>query len=250
MFLLFAFLTPIHSLFCVLRYLSLLSLKLPLGKDCFWSISLSLFSELVLALIREPTSTSSRSSANDFTSLCLGFLNYKSQNNTSSFPRELWWELNAILLKMYRRAHGKQDPFLFLSLNDFIPHPRMVTVSSWSGDLSFVKIYSPWGVQKWMRHDPPYHLASPCLGGPALTAEWPNGWAEVHEQNSNKSLSTVTAAPRKKLIKGFFLRMSSNQRGHGWRNLQKLSKAASALAFIIQHLTHCPYYKYLITAQL
>ena len=55
-----------------------------------------------------------------------------------------------------------------------------------------------------MRHDPPYHLASPCLGGPALTAEWPNGWAEVHEQNSNKGLSTVTAAPRKKLIKGFF----------------------------------------------
>ena len=55
-----------------------------------------------------------------------------------------------------------------------------------------------------MRHDPPYHLASPCLGGLALTTEWPNGWAAVHEQNSNKGLLTVIAAPQKKLIKGFF----------------------------------------------
>ena len=125
MFLLFAFLTPIHSLFCVLRYLSLLSLKLPLGKDCFWSISLSLFSELVLALIREPISTSSRSSANDFTSLCLGFLNYKSQNNTSSFPRELWWELNAIL-KMLQAGPWKARSIL-------VPEPQWLYSTSKNG---------------------------------------------------------------------------------------------------------------------
>ena len=131
MFLLFAFLTPIHSLFCVLRYLSLLSLKLPLGKDCFWSISLSLFSELVLALIREPISTSSRSSANDFTSLCLGFLNYKSQNNTSSFPRELWWELNAILLKMLQAGPWKARSIL-------VPEPQWLYSTSKNGYSEFV----------------------------------------------------------------------------------------------------------------
>ena len=48
-----------------------------------------------------------------------------------------------------------------------------------------------------MRQDPPYHVTSPCLGG---TAEWPSGWAAIHEQNSNKGLSPVTAVPPKKLI--------------------------------------------------
>lgn len=106
------------------------------GKGCFWSISLSPFSGLVPALIREPISASSRSSANDFTSLCLGFLNYKSQNNTSMFPRELWWELNAIVLKMLQAGPSKAWSILVLE-------PQWLYSTSKNGYSEFVV----WGLE-------------------------------------------------------------------------------------------------------
>lgn len=126
MFLLFGVLTAVHSLFCVLRYLSPLAPKLPPGQRLFL---IHLF--IPLPWIREPTSTSSRSSANDFTSLCLGFLNYKNQNNTSSFPRELWWELNAIPLKMLQAGPWKARSIL-------VPEPQWLYSTSKNGYSEFV----------------------------------------------------------------------------------------------------------------
>lgn len=101
------------------------------GTGCFWSISLSPFPGFVPALIWEPISTSSRSSANEFTSLCLGFLNYKSQNNTSIFPRELWWELNAIVLKMLQASLWKARSIL-------VPEPQWLYSTSKNGYCEFV----------------------------------------------------------------------------------------------------------------
>ena len=101
------------------------------GKGCFWSISLSSFPGLVPALIWEPISTSFRSLANDFTSLCLSFLNYKSQNNTSIFPRALWWELNAIVLKMLQAGPWKARSIL-------VPEPQWLYSTSKNGYAEFV----------------------------------------------------------------------------------------------------------------
>lgn len=109
-------------------------------------------------------------------------------------------------------------------------------------------------VQKQTKIDPPYCVLSTYLwvwrkGAGSqrrpMAGQWFMNWTMIKAYQ----LSQLHPPP-KMLIKAIFFFLLWKQRCHGWRNLQKLSKAASTLAFIIQHLTHCPDYKYLITQQL
>lgn len=95
----FTCITVVHSFCSVLRPLFPLALSFPPGQRPSLILLLSLFPGMTPALIQEPTSTSCVPLANDFSSSCLGLLNYESQHNTSSFHIELWWELNAIVCK-------------------------------------------------------------------------------------------------------------------------------------------------------
>lgn len=113
-------------------------------------------------------------------------------------------------------VYKKEVPFLLVSLRNFLPHPKMAAVNLWSKDLCLKRNAFPRSVQKQTGDQPPHLVASACLGVWELTAAQALWQGRAHEQNRDKGLSTVTAAPKKKLIKEFFFFfLPWNQRGHG-----------------------------------
>lgn len=165
-------------------------------------LSTSLLLGMVLALMGDPISTSSRPRANDLNSLCLGFLDGKSQNDARSF-HELGQKLNATVHKILEEPLGVAlwKGRSILTVNGALktlPHPDMATVNLWSRDLSFKKcILLECSEANEGRSTSPRGIYM-SGGGRGLDRKLPMAGQRFMNKTAIKAYPTVTAAPKKK----------------------------------------------------